>query len=74
MPLYEFECHGCHKRFEELVSSSSDVECPKCGSRDLEKLMSAFAVGGGAATAAIDASPCGSCQDPRGPGACRMRN
>lgn len=33
MPTYEFECHGCHKRFEVFQSPSAPgpTECPMCG-------------------------------------------
>jgi len=50
MPLFEFRCKKCGKKFEELVMSSSrdeDINCPRCGSKRVEKLMSAFASGSG---------------------------
>jgi putative FmdB family regulatory protein len=72
MPLYEFQCRGCNHRFEELVrASDGPPHCPSCQGRELDKLLSAFAVGTGAATPTL-AGPCGSCGDPRGPGACRF--
>lgn len=55
MPMYEFSCSGCGHRFEEIVFKSSDeedLECPECGSRDVKRALSAFAVstkGGGLA-------------------------
>lgn len=73
MPLYEFQCRHCTHRFEELVrSSDGPPSCPTCRSQDLEKLLSAFAVATGAPTPSAPMSPCGSCGDPRGPGACRL--
>lgn len=71
MPLFEYECGSCGKRFEELVSSaSSHASCPECGAGQVEKLPSAFAVG---SRRVQDAPrPCGACGDPRGPGACRL--
>ena len=46
MPIYEFKCKKCGHRFEDLVRSASagdDLECPECGARGAEKLMSSFA-------------------------------
>ena len=37
MPIYEFICKKCDKKFETLVrSSASKVECPHCGSEELK--------------------------------------
>jgi putative FmdB family regulatory protein len=45
VPIYEFECRSCGRRFEELVGShvgleTADVRCPECGSAELERLPS----------------------------------
>lgn len=48
MPLYEFECSSCGERFEKLMAAAdkvNTVECPKCDSRSVERIPSAFAVG-----------------------------
>ena len=73
MPIFEYTCNSCHERVELLVSKSTTVECPKCSSRDLTKLLSTFSVGKGASSgpARPPVAPCGSCGDPRGPGSCR---
>ncbi len=45
MPIYEFSCQECSKESEILVRSAeweSTVQCPSCGSRQLEKLLSVF--------------------------------
>jgi putative FmdB family regulatory protein len=50
MPMYEFECQGCRSRFEELVRNAAalaDLRCPACGSDEVERQVSAAAVGGG---------------------------
>jgi putative FmdB family regulatory protein len=49
MPLYEYDCKKCGTRFEHLQYGADDApECPKCGSRRLEKAFSVFApVAGG---------------------------
>ncbi|HEY6214951.1 MAG TPA: zinc ribbon domain-containing protein [Vicinamibacterales bacterium] len=44
MPLYDFECRACHHEFEALVRAGDTPACPSCGSRDLRRLLSAFAV------------------------------
>ena len=46
MPIYEYECHGCHRRVSLLVLRPSVAEapvCPRCGSEALSRLMSRFA-------------------------------
>ena len=48
MPLYEYKCRKCSKRFEFLVMGSDRPRCPKCNGRDLERLFSTFAVSGAA--------------------------
>jgi len=44
MPIYDFRCHVCGEVSEFLVANFSDsrtLECPKCDSRHLERLISA---------------------------------
>ena len=43
MPIYEFECKKCNKRFEKLmlISDEKNVECPECHSKNVDKLISA---------------------------------
>ncbi len=44
MPIYEFECGGCGKRFEELVPAGTErTACPSCGAEDAERRLSQFA-------------------------------
>lgn len=40
MPIYDYECSECRHVFDKLVLSSTVVTCPKCGSANLEKLVS----------------------------------
>jgi putative FmdB family regulatory protein len=80
MPLFEYECRGCGRRFEHLTRDGQAPACPACHGDDLQKLLSAFAVGAGSPSGARGLSrgdaagpgACGSCGDPRGPGACSM--
>jgi putative FmdB family regulatory protein len=46
MPLYEYECRSCSKRFE-LIQKFSDpppTECPNCGGGPVHKLISSPAI------------------------------
>jgi putative FmdB family regulatory protein len=44
MPIYEYECRQCGQQFELLVLGSTVAACPSCQSRELEQLISGFAV------------------------------
>ena len=45
MPIYEYKCCDCCNDFEELVFAQDEKPaCPKCGSKNVEKLMSAASV------------------------------
>jgi putative FmdB family regulatory protein len=78
MPIYQYACRGCGERFEKLVTGQARPACPVCAGGDLERLLSVFAVASGGRREAAGmpaASPsggCGSCGDPRGPGACAL--
>jgi putative FmdB family regulatory protein len=72
MPLFEYRCRDCDHRFEALVQGSRRPACPSCEGRRLEKQLSAFAVGAPSAAASPMPSGCGTCGDPRGPGACKL--
>jgi len=48
MPIYEFTCAGCGEGFEKLVfGSDPGVMCPRCGSGDVRKKVSACAIKAG---------------------------
>jgi putative FmdB family regulatory protein len=74
MPLFEYQCRDCGKRFEEFVLGDARPKCPSCESGKLRKLLSAFAVGSGGTKVSSAEAPggCGTCGDPRGPGSCSM--
>jgi putative FmdB family regulatory protein len=73
MPLYEYSCRRCSERFEVLVLGSETASCPVCQGEDLERLLSVFsAQTKDSAPSRATTGPCGSCGDPRGPGACSM--
>jgi len=70
MPLYEYVCTRCQHAFEALVYGSERARCPRCESAELEKQFSAFAARGETQPERSAPGACGSCGDPRGPGAC----
>jgi putative FmdB family regulatory protein len=77
MPIFEYICQECQQEFETLVFGRDKAKCPKCHSQKLSPQLSVFAVsskGMSAKGAAPSASTgaCGSCGDPRGPGACSL--
>lgn len=75
MPIFEYICKECDHEFEALVFGKDKAECPKCHSKKLAPQLSVFATASkGAASASPSGGACGSCGDPRGPGACSMRD
>ena len=47
MPVYEYQCQECGEKFEKFVrfmNSALEIECPECGGRKVNKLISAFGV------------------------------
>ncbi|MDO9541650.1 MAG: zinc ribbon domain-containing protein [Kiritimatiellia bacterium] len=62
MPIYEYECKKCRRRFEHLLKNARDLPqgCPHCGGKSLEKVFSGFSV---AVAQKINtpASACASC-------------
>jgi putative FmdB family regulatory protein len=74
MPIYEYACKECQHEFEALVYGSRKAECPKCASKKLAPKFSVFAVSAPGTSAKVPraAGGCGTCGDPRGPGACSM--
>ena len=69
MPIHEYACRGCGHEFETLVRSSDTPSCVSCGSSELDKKLSVFAAQG---QKSAEPNACGTCGDPRGPGACRF--
>ena len=77
MPIFEYICKECEHQFEIIVNGSTRVECPSCKSKRLEKQLSIFAAnvnGRSSSSRELPVGPCGTCGDPRGPGACSLSN
>jgi putative FmdB family regulatory protein len=79
MPIFEYVCSDCQQEFEALIFGNQKAECPKCHGKNLEPQLSVFAVSA-KGTSATEPSfsratgACGSCGDPRGPGACSLND
>lgn len=65
MPIYEYTCQSCNKKFDQLVrtmSSDAKVKCPECGSPKTARALSVFAVGAESPkTSHAPAGGCGRC-------------
>ena len=71
MPIYEYCCKRCNRRFENLAKSgdvSDSLVCPECDNRDVMRLPSVFGVGtSGIASAPTAEFPvCGACGQQTG--------
>ena len=48
MPIYEYECQKCGKKFEHFHWFSGDekmLKCPKCGAEEPKRVISSFSRG-----------------------------
>ena len=64
MPIYEYICKDCGRRFEALQRFGEDAEglaCPACGAKELEKAISAPAPARIEAGRSDGAGGCGCC-------------
>jgi len=74
MPIFEYRCEKCGHVMEVLHKSRTAEKptCEKCGGSEMSKLLSGFAVGKAAESAACDSCAslpaCGGCAG----GACPM--
>ena len=77
MPIYEYYCQDCQRRFEALRSMSqadAPIACSSCGGENIRRVLSLFAavskeadggsraVAGGSSCAACTASTCAGCR------------
>jgi putative FmdB family regulatory protein len=46
MPVYEYRCQACNKKFSALIGMTAEPDeerCPNCGASDTKRLISRFA-------------------------------
>jgi len=55
MPIFEYRCENCGEKFEKLIYGAEELTCPKCGSKNIKKLISPFSTSG------IESGSCSSC-------------
>ncbi len=49
MPIYEYRCSACGETFEKLrriQDADLPLDCPRCESDEIDRLLSAFATAG----------------------------
>ena len=66
MPIYEYTCQKCDKKFETLILGNDIPKCPGCGTLSVKRRMSAcgfVSKGGGGETvsSSAGASSCAGC-------------
>jgi putative FmdB family regulatory protein len=67
MPIYEYVCRECNRRFEALVMGSRQPECTQCNSTKLDPQISSFSVGAAARQGSCSsAMPNGRCASSGG--------
>ena len=76
MPIYEYECEGCGKKFEvrqSIGQDGSELQCPSCGASSPRRVFSCFVSsvagdfgdysfsGGGSSCSTCSSGNCASC-------------
>ena len=62
MPVYEYVCKACGHEFEKLTPLASahlTSECPKCGAKKGERVLSKISLGSSGSTGKAVRSSCG---------------
>jgi len=63
MPIFEYICNSCGKQTELLVRNKDEIVKCSCGSTDMKRLFSTFAVSNSGSTKAAGCQD-GSCSLP----------
>ncbi|MDK2822732.1 MAG: hypothetical protein PWQ67_2088 [Clostridia bacterium] len=67
MPTYDFNCKKCNENFTVQVSikDKSNVNCPKCGSKEIQQRFTRVNLGGisggNAGSSACSSGSCSTC-------------
>ncbi len=75
MPIYRYKCKSCGKEFDFLhksMSASEEVKCEACGSKEVERLLTTFSVGGDSSSGSSDLGFGGSCPSCCPGGSCGL--
>ncbi|WP_138206426.1 FmdB family zinc ribbon protein [Haloimpatiens lingqiaonensis] len=59
MPVIDFKCKKCGSEFFEIAAHDEQVECPKCGSNEVERVYKGKYYGKGNCSG--NCSCCGGC-------------
>jgi len=64
MPIFEYTCKDCNSNYDILHKSKEEkdiVVCPKCNSRNYEKLISSFSsvISSGSSSGGCESGSCG---------------
>ena len=70
MPLFEFECRDCGRRFETFVTAERKPACPACHGAELRKLLSSPGLIGAAEARSAKAEAIPACRAQGGHCAC----
>ena len=57
MPIFEYVCKDCDRRFEALVYGKQSTRCPQCHGAHLSQLISVFSVRSGSGSEADFSAP-----------------
>lgn len=66
MPVYTYVCKDCGEKFDLLIGVTSEkveLKCKKCGSKNIQKILSEFSVGNsdGKSSSSGSSCPTGTC-------------
>ncbi|MBN1975126.1 MAG: zinc ribbon domain-containing protein [Sedimentisphaerales bacterium] len=63
MPIFEYKCKKCGHKTEFLEKAGSDKKhiCEKCGSNDMQRLLSTFSAGSSSSSNDNYSCPTGTC-------------
>lgn len=59
MPIFEYICKDCHKKFEAILIGSQEAECPECKGKNFEQQLSTFSVRANSTSSTRPTAPCG---------------
>ena len=60
MPVYEYVCRRCERRFERYVRTwNEEANCPHCGVAEVDKQLSTFAMAGSSTASGGGGACCG---------------